>query len=267
MAPSRIALALFLAGTACASERYFGYSQQSEVLAPGQRELEASATWRAGREEYYRRLDTRLELEAGLADQLQGSFYLNFKQVTAYDSTTGGNTTSSDLDGVSLELKRRFSDSATATLGSALYVEGTLNSEESELEIKAIVDKQLTAHDTVVGNLVWEGEWDNAHTAHPEHALIATLGWSHRLGSGWSAGLELMASNVLEWEAEEAEYEHEAGALYGGPVVHYANEGFWATLTALPQLTALKKEEGAEGRLELNEYERVQVRLLVGCHF
>lgn len=266
---------VLLAGGACASERYFGYSQQSEVLAPGQRELEAWATWRAGREDYYRRLDTRLELETGLADQLQGAFYLNFKQVTAYDATAqggqGGNTTTSELDGVSLELKRRFSDSALAPLGSAIYTELSLNTETTEFELKAILDKQVSAGDVVAFNLFWEPEWDNAHAEHPEHQVGASLGWAHRWDGSWTVGLELWTHNVIAFDEVEERHRYENGALYGGPVAHYANQGFWATLTLMPQLTALRRVEPAvgddPGRLELHDHERFQARLLVGYGF
>ena len=39
-------------------------------------------------------------------------------------------------------------------------------------------------------------------------------------------------------------------------------EGFWATLTAMPQWPALK----AAGRLDLSDHERIEARIILGWH-
>jgi hypothetical protein len=171
-----------------------------------------------------------------------------------------------------LELKRRFSDNATDILGSALYTELTLNTEETEWEVKGIVDKQLTAADLVAFNVFVEPEWENADNAHPALPFGASAGWSHRLNANWAVGLEAMSEIEYSYDDERSGYAYEKGAVYGGPNAHYANQGFWANLTVLPQLFALKKTEypdGSEqsGRIDLVGYERLQVRLLVGYDF
>ena len=78
-----------LAGTSAgASERHFTFTYESAVLPPGKWELEPWNTFRLGKEDYFARLDTRLEAELGLSDRLQTSLYLNLSSRTA-DTAAG----------------------------------------------------------------------------------------------------------------------------------------------------------------------------------
>src|SRR4051812_43257393 len=157
-APPPAALAMTAAP---ASERLFTYNQESTVLAPGEKELELQATWRQGRRYYYRALDERAEFEFGVTERLQAAFYLNFKSETQAEHDAFGNQTSdtleheSGVEGVSIELKYKLSDPVADPIGSAVYVEGSANSEEYELELKGIVDKKI-ASETVALNLTYE---------------------------------------------------------------------------------------------------------------
>src|SRR3954471_16623309 len=145
LGPASALLLLIAAGAASGSERLFTYTQESSVLAPGEKELELWATWRQGRKYYYRALDERAEFEFGLTERLQASLYLNFKSETQAEHDALGNETTprvleheSGVEGESLELKYKFSDPVADPIGSALYLELSANSEEYEIEVKAI---------------------------------------------------------------------------------------------------------------------------------
>jgi hypothetical protein len=70
-------LFLLLTISLLAQDRLFTYTYQSTLLNNGQRELEVWNTLRAGRQDYYARIDNRTEFEIGLGKNLQTAFYLN----------------------------------------------------------------------------------------------------------------------------------------------------------------------------------------------
>jgi hypothetical protein len=57
----------------------------------------------------------------------------------------------------------------------------------------------------------------------------------------------------------------EHAALFLGPAIHYRAEKWWITLTVLPQIVALKGSTGDS--VNLDEFERVQIRLIFGINF
>ena len=78
------------------------------------------------------------------------------------------------------------------------------------------------------------------------------------MSAQFSFGLEVVERNVLE----EGRVEH--ASLFAGPVLSYATEEWWATLSVLPQVAAFKGAT-VDG-LDLEEFERAQVRLLLSFH-
>lgn len=254
-------LLLAAAGTIVAAEREFGYVQQSDVLAPGQHELEFWATWQGGRnQQQFARVDSRLEIEIGVADQTQAAIYLNHRRT----STNG--VSESEFEGMSFELKRRLTDPAAGGPGLAIYSELTLNGGETELELKTIADARLDAW-TIAANLTGEIEWEDepsadgtSATVHEEWQILASLGITRALPGGWSLGIEVENRNPL------AEGTWESSTLWAGPVVHVANEHLWATLTVFPQITNLGGE-ARYGERDLGDHSRVEARLLMGTSF
>src|SRR4030095_5745677 len=61
-----------------ASERRFTYTYESLVLNPGEIEIEPWTTFRIGKDDYFVRIDHRLEFEAGLPTRLPDAFSLTF---------------------------------------------------------------------------------------------------------------------------------------------------------------------------------------------
>jgi hypothetical protein len=225
-----------------ASERHFTYTYESSVLRAGGREIEPWNTFRLGRDDFYARLDTRLETELGLTDRLQTSVYLNLS-ARAYD-TPQGRQSSTTLAGVSSEWKLKLKDPVADPVGLALYGELSGGPEEAELEAKLILDKRAGRFLTAF-NLSAEHEWEFAEAGLTEHEtkLELVAGGCYFVTPGLTAGLE----------------------LFLGPSLSYSREGWWVAASVLPQLRALSG--ATSGHLDLAEHEKVELRFLFGVEF
>ncbi|MBI3205794.1 MAG: hypothetical protein HYZ29_29935 [Myxococcales bacterium] len=261
------ALFAALPSTAAASERHFTYTYESNVLNPGDVELEPWTTWRAGRESYYSRFDQRLEFEFGVVPDLQMAWYWNMTALTAdeTDATSGQTTRVSGFEfgGVSNEWKYKLSDSFADSIGSALYFEWTAAPAEAELEAKVIFDKRM-GNALVALNLVGEHEWEfeSKGETKREIALEADLAFGYFLTPTLVLGLEARSHSELEGGKE-----HEVTAFSVGPSVAYAQKAWWMAATVQPQVFAIKgEEEGGDddSSLDLEHHERVNVRVLFG---
>lgn len=257
-------VAVMVPAMGSANERRFGYVYETPVLSPGARELEVWNTYRGGRQYSFRRLDQRIELEFGVAERLMTAFYMNYewKAFDANGSAPGGGRTTEQSASISNEWKYKISDRVADPLGLALYGEYTLGLHERELELKVILDKQLGRF-LLAGNLVGEQEWedeleDGVLETEKELKLEVCGGVSYSMTTQFSFGLEVVEWNVLK----EGRIEH--AVLFAGPVLSYATEEWWATLSVLPQVTAFKG--ATTGGLDLEESERAQVRVLVSFH-
>jgi hypothetical protein len=250
---------LALAADARATERRFTYVYESGVLRVGGREIEPWNTFRLGRREAYRRLDTRLEAEMGVTDRLQTSLYLNLESISA--DTARGRESSSEISGLSSEWKLKLSDPVADRLGFALYGEVSAGPSEVELEGRLIADKRAGRW-LGAFNLAWEHEWEFEEKGETEgeSSLEATAGAAYFVRPALSLGLELRSHSVFLPGSEPTR-----SALFAGPVVSYARGGWWMTASVLPQVVALAGK--SDGRLDLEEHERVEVRILLGLEF
>jgi hypothetical protein len=263
VAPLASSVAL-LSQPAAATNRSFVYTQESRVLAPGESELEPWTTFRVGRSRYYSAIDGRLELEHGAAPGLQLAFYWNFSTQTqdvVQDSLTREliRVSESEFASVSAELKYQMSDPTADALGSALYLETTLGPRESELEAKLIADRSIGKW-LLAANLSAELELEpvrDVEGSELETALVLepALAAAYQFSHG-SIGLELRAPLGVAGEAESA-------TLFAGPVARYSDRGFWLALGVQPQLAAFSGQSSGS-RLDLNDHERLEVRLLTG---
>lgn len=253
-------LGLALCSAAYPNERHFAYTYETAVLPPGGREIEVSNTLRLGRDQYYSALDHRLEFEAGITEHVMSSFYLNWSDVS------NGNGGQFEWQGVSNEWKWKLSDPVADPVGFALYGEVSYATEEFELEAKTLFDKKL-GNLLLAGNLSAEGEYVTGvnETELEEIELEADIGASYAVTPRFSAGLELRNHNEVAKETGSDEMEWEHSALFLGPNLSYATENWWVTLTVLPQLPALMKEEGGS-MFVLDEHEKLNARLLFSFH-
>ena len=269
---NRVLFPALLAGVVCASsiradERRFTYVYEPETLPAGAFEFENWVTLRAGRnktvgQENYTRWDLRQELEYGVSDWYTLALYLNERAESYRDPATGANESEFEWKGPSLENRLNVLNPATHKIGLTLYLEGRYSGEEAAVEEKIIIGQRH-------GNWKWafniehETEWeDNLHEVEGE--LGASFGLARDLGKRWALGLEFRNENILP------EYKSwESSALFLGPVISYREEKWWAALTVMPQIYGWNNSESQDGdsQLELNDHEKINIRLLIGFNF
>ena len=248
-----------------AQDRVFNYTYQSGVLNKGQKEIEIWSTLASGRADFYRSINHRMEYEVGLGGKLQTSFYLNYGYGKSVVEENGIQILKNDTKySFSNEWKLKLSDPVANRIGSALYFEYTLAPDETELEGKIILDKQI-GNFTHAFNIVGEYELGKKFTpegttltAENEQELTIELnyGLSYRIKNNLSVGLEAMNQNQI------AESKWENSVLTLGPCISYSTSGFWVNLTVMPQIANLKG-----GGLELDEHEKLQTRLIFSYVF
>ncbi len=256
------ATVLGLAAAAHANERHFTYTYETNVLAPGVIEVEPWATARLGKDRYYTGIDNRLEFEVGVVENLQTALYINF----GVEGMRAGDTiaTASNHKGISSEWKYKLSDAVADTVGSAVYLEGTLGADELELEGKLLLDKRIgNLH--LACNAVYEFERNDAENI-VEHKLHAMAGVAYFVRDNWSIGLEAVNSNIVEPEAPGAKNELKHGALFAGPVLSWSRGNAWMAVSALPQWMGYGSAVPAGRGLNLDDFERFQGRILMGIH-
>lgn len=240
---------------ALASNRRFAFTYESLVLAPGEAELEPWITVRNGREDYYNRIDTRLELELGVTERLQTALYFNARTVGQDVGTE--RVASSEVSGVSNEWKLKLTDPVADAVGVALYGELTAGATELETEAKLIVDKQVGAW-VVAANLVGELEWELGQDETERETVAEVLvAAGYLITPALLVGLE--ARSHTAWVAEEG---LETSVVHAGPVLSYATQGWWAALTFAPQLARVAGE--GDDLLDLEHSERMLARVVVG---
>jgi len=248
-----------------ASQRRFTYTYESLVLNRGEVEVEPWTTFRIGKDEYYSRIDQRIEFEVGLSNRLQTAFYLNMHSTTAkVDSTL---QTEFEWGGISNEWKLKLRDPVADPFGLALYFEWGASTKELELEAKVIADKR-SGNFLVAFNASIEPEWefevesgsDKVEAENESIGFEFNLAGAYFLSQRTTLGIEVRNANA--YVPGEG---HEYSALFAGPAVSYAAESWWATLTLLPQVAKLKGTEADAGRnLVLSDLEKFEARLIFG---
>ncbi|MCX6296063.1 MAG: hypothetical protein NTX97_08350 [Bacteroidetes bacterium] len=257
-----------------AQDRTFVRTYQSTTLPKDTKDLELCNTFRTGRQYFYNRLDQRLELEVGLTDKLQTSVYLNVEySAEGAHLDTLGSIADTSIDGifrstlfsVSSEWKLKLSDPVANAIGSAIYAELTFSPTEFEFEGKLILDKK-TENNSVALNIVGEyevgfdikkGKTIKEEAFKPE----VDIAYMHMFKPNVGLGLEVVQKNVLV----SNKLEH--AALFGGPSLFYSGDGFFIILNALPQWKNLQMNNENPNRLNVSEFEKAEIRLLIGFSF
>jgi len=117
---------------------------------------------------------------------------------------------------------------------------------------------------TIAANAVIEQEFapgyvNNELEWEKEKKIEGYLAFAYPLSPKFHLTLESAYKNVFV----ENEIEH--SALFSGLGFSYVHENFWVNFTVMPQLTSFKGE--TNNNLNLNEYEKVQIRLLFSYMF
>lgn len=245
-------------------DRLFTYTYQSNVLGFGQKELEVWNTLRAGKENFYNRLDSRAEFEVGLGKNLQTAFYANFTTKTAEKNNSGIKTLETEHEfSFSNEWKYKISDPVASPLGFALYGEYTIGSKEYELEGKLLFDKQIkdfTLALNLIGEVEYEAEIENNEMEWANKRKInVAFGLSYPVAKNFHLSLEAVNKNVFGKD------ELSGSAIFAGPGFAYFTENFWVNFTVLPQLTSFKGS--TNGNLNLKDFEKLETRLIFSYVF
>jgi hypothetical protein len=273
-----------------AGEPLFGYVYTTEVMPKGQTEVEQWVTLREGQSQgHFHDLKLRTEVEHGVTDNFQISGYLNTSYISANRNSVDATTEGLDIppshdparpferlrfDGVSAELIWRVMSPYKKPLGLALYVEPEIGPHERAIELKVIAQKNFMEDRLVLAanafvefeNEQQDGERDKATQ------LEFDLGASYRFRPNWSFGLEYRNHN--EYEGHTLAHSHqEHTAHFFGPNIHYANQKWFFTLSALYQLHATgfndeQRENIVHNRIYGDEHTRWDgIRLKVGRAF
>jgi len=246
-----------------ADERKFTYVYEAKTLPRSVLEFEQWMTMRTDKGDGdFVRIDFREEFEYGITDRLTTALYLNLEYVNA-DGVPGlEDETEFEIESVSSEWKYRLTD-ASSPIGVLLYGEVGIGEHEQELETKLVVSKDLGDW-TVAYNLILELEREeeeepSGETEWERESEIAhAFGVSYRAAPGLNLGLEAVARQPMEGSFSETE----GHAYFVGPNVHVATKSWWATLTFLKQVD-IKESSG----LDLDHFEKFEVRLIFGIHF
>ena len=247
-----------------AQDRLFTYTYQSNVLGFGQKELEVWNTLRAGKDNFYNRLDSRAEFEVGLGKNLQTAFYTNFTTKTAEKNNSGIKSLETEHEfSFSNEWKYKISDPVANPLGFALYGEYTIGSNEYELEGKLIFDKQIKDF-TLALNLIGELEYESAINNNEmewanKRKINVAFGLSYPVAKNFHLSFEAVNKNVFGDDGLNG------SALFAGPGFAYFTDNFWVNFTVLPQLTSFKGE--TNGKLNLKDFEKLETRLIFSYVF
>lgn len=261
-----ILLFLLLPTTGSGNERRFSYTYETSVLPVGAREIEIWNTDRRGRDYFYRRFDQRIEYEFGVAENLMSALYLNYswKSKDSNEGAPGGILSNTYAISLSNEWKYKLLDRVADPVGFALYGEGTIGPNKSAIEGKLLFDKDVNKF-LLAFNLIIEQEWeygvDNGSTVISEELKTGvSMGIAYHAHQNLSIGLESMLRSVYV----SGVVKH--SSLFTGPVISYANDYWWVSFTVMPQIYSLNGVTTINGSLDLDEFEKVQSRLLFSFH-
>lgn len=215
---------------AYAGARRFTDVYEATTAAPGAFEIENWITWKTERDgdSRFRQLDFRHEVEFGITDRLQMSIY------AADWSERRGNSFESEgavYTGSAVELLYNLTNPATSALGSAIYGELKIGDELVSLESKFILQKNLGPW-VFAYNATLEAEWEGEDLDERVGEFQQTVGASYEITPRFLIGAELLHEvEFPNWESGE---DH---VVYAGPNVSVRVGNWWATTTALAQLT------------------------------
>jgi len=235
-------------------------------------------------------LDILNEAEYGFTDTFSGSFYLQSSLLHTHNALNPDNTTETldnqtnfDVNGVSLELKKRLLSPYKDPIGLTVYIEPELgvrsaltgeDTIERAIEFKLIFDKHFFDDKLILAsNIVFEPEWEReGEERDKELKNEYSIGGAYRFAPGWFGGVELLNRRKF---ARQSFGRQDASAWFLGPSVHYGTTGWWTTLTVLPQITGNPRSLGldangnevSDGSKTLGEYEKMEIRWRIGINF
>ena len=255
--------------TSIANRRHFTYVYESAVLPKGAKEIELWNTVRINRKDFYRALDNRTEFEFGLGGNLQTSLYLNLSIASQFNS---GAIETEQYFGISNEWKYKLMDATADIFGLALYAEGSLKSDEIELEGKIILDKQIDNF-LIAFNAVGEHSFVTGINStglaetQPENILEFVGGAAYFLTPSFTIGIEARHHTQKPPIFEGGGV---YSAFFAGPSFSVSGSNWWSALSIMPQIAG-SEQNGVgivnQDKLDLTKHEKLEARLLLSFDF
>jgi hypothetical protein len=231
-----IALSLFLlltilaAAPASAGSRRFTYVYEVTTSPPGDVEVENWITWKTSKpdDRGFNQVDFRHELEWGITDKFQAAIYLaDWNYHRGMSAGERGFT----LSGSALELIYNFTNPVSDPIGLAVYQEFQGGYRRFESESKLLAQKNLGKF-VVAYNATLEAEWEGEGLAERKGEFQQSLGLSYEINPRLLFGAEFVHEVAFpDWS------DPEPGKFFAGPNVSIRQGTWWATLTALAQVT------------------------------
>lgn len=224
-------LLLVLAATpAFAGARRFTYVYEVTTSPPGDIEVENWVTWKTSKSDDrgFDQVEFRHELEFGITERLQAAVY-----VADWDYHRGlsAGERGFTLSGSALELIYNLTNPVSDPVGLAVYQEFQGGYRRFESESKLLAQKNLGRF-VVAYNATLEAEWEGEGLAERRGEFQQSLGLSYEINPRLLLGAEFVHEVAFpDWS------DAEPGKFFAGPNVSIRHGTWWATLTALAQVT------------------------------
>ncbi|HYJ33693.1 MAG TPA: hypothetical protein VE326_10785 [Candidatus Binatia bacterium] len=249
-------VSMLLPRSARADRKYFVETYTPYLAPAGELELETWLTSRSGKAEDQGSTawEWRQEFEYSITNRLTAAAYLNFDQ-------PGGGALR--FKAPSLEFIYALADPGRIPGHPALYLETTESGEELELE-----PKLLLAHRSrrFVGAMNLVGEFEFRHNDEEllEDGTVMRKAWAWRVVGGAAYELSSRVSAGVEgrYVAEYPNFGPRSGSAFSlGPVFNVQAGEVQIGVGVLRQL---RGSPHTSGDLNLDEFERTQVRAIIG---
>jgi hypothetical protein len=216
--------------TAVAGSRRFTYVYEVTTSPPGDVEIENWVTWktRKGEDHGFNQVEFRHELEFGITEKFQAAIYLaDWNYHRGMSAGERGFT----LSGSAVELIYNFTNPVADPIGLAAYQEFQTGYRRFESESKLLAQKNFGRF-VVAYNATLEAEWEGERLEEREGEFQQSLGLSYEVNPHLLFGAEFVHEVAFpDWA------EAEPSKIFGGPNISLRRKNYWATITALAQIT------------------------------
>jgi len=272
-----IILTMLFAMNSQGQDRHFAWTYESTVLPKGNVDFEPWFTYSTGRDQFYHRLNSRLEFEVGLTNRIQTAFYINsmFESGTVVDSLGMETSIASNQSySFSNEWKINILNPSVRGIGLALYGEYLLSGKETELEYKIIIDKKML-NNTIAFNHVGEFEFEHEVKAatsgsteietEREYSMENDLAFMHLFSTNMGAGLEFRSKTKIE-------NKDTFSSLFIGPTFFYSGNrpngnGWFIIFNIQSRVYDAEDHIYSASKQFQGDFEKVQSRLILGFSF
>jgi hypothetical protein len=225
-----MSIAVLAAAPAFAGSRRFTYVYEVTTSPPGDVEIENWVTWKTRKpdDRGFDQADFRHEVEFGITNKLQAAIYLaDWNYHRGRSAGERGFT----LSGPALEFIYNFTNPVADPIGLAAYQEFQVGYRRFETESKLLAQKNFGRF-VVAYNATLEAAWEGEGLEERRGEFQQSLGLSYEISPRLLLGAEFLHEVAFpDWS------EAERGKFFAGPNLSIRQGAWWATLTALAQVT------------------------------